>query len=189
MALTASAQSSGNEIESYYFRAATGYPFVTYSDDLQQQIDAIEASGASRSLIATIDLGIYWPCAMDGTLLGVTVTGIPDMYTDGDWQGTINFMHIGPGVQHFLQADIGEGFFLRLDPGMAMEWTDVTVVDGKETLRMESETKIGFGVLAGGGYAIPLSPGTRLTIDVHAVYRSVDPYNATALHIGLGMLW
>jgi len=186
---TASAQRTDNLQENYYFRVGTGYPFVTYSDDLQSAIDLVELLGARRTLIATLDVGVYWPLASRRTLLGVSMTGIPDFYTDDNWEGTVNFMQIGPALQYFLTSKIGKGLFLRLEPGLVLQWTDVTIREGSTTIRTESEQKSGFGVLAGGGYAIPLSPGTRLTIDAHASFRSADPNEAVAVHIGAGLLW
>ncbi len=177
------------EDENYYYRAGVGFPFEKYSSTLASEIEEIKREGGDRSMIAALDVGLYWPVFSRRHLLGVAVTGFFDAYSGDGWSSTVNYAQIGPSFQFFLMPGIGDGPYLRLDPGMAMQWSDTQVSTSEGTLRFQSAQNTGFGLLAGGGYAFPVSSGTRLTIDLAYTWRNTGSYRATTVQVGAGVLW
>ena len=183
------AQSTTLEDENYYFRAGVGYPIVDYSSAIIAEIDVIKSEGGHRDLLAYLDIGLYWPKFSRSHLIGVAVTGFFDTYKGDGWTSTMNFAQIGPSMQFFLTPGIGDGPYLRLDPGMVMQWSDTEISTDDGTLRFQTRQNVGFGLLAGCGYAIPISAGTRLTIDASYTLRNTGDWDATTLQFGAGMLW
>jgi|GEM_PF-4341458 len=83
---------------------------------------------------------------------------------------------------HFLGSEIGDGTFLRGDIGMSR---GVITSD----LGGDSASKWGYGALAGVGYGIPVSKGTRILLSVDYSVRRIESETYTSGRLSVGGLW
>ena len=78
---------------------------------------------------------------------------------------------------------IGRGIFYRADIGSA-DIRGERYIPGVGRDKVTSDT--GFGFLLGGGYAHPVTEGTRITANVNYAVRKIegDSYNTLGISIG-----
>ncbi|MCZ7555445.1 MAG: hypothetical protein M5R41_03450 [Bacteroidia bacterium] len=178
-----------HERETYYFRAGVGYPFVRYSDGMREYTEFLRSESGHRSLLAAMDIGLYWPILNHRALLGMAVTGFFDTYEGPGWNASLNFAQFGPSMQYTFTGIAGEGVYVRLDPGLVMQWNQVDISDGKERVRYEIADNSGFGILLGLGYAYPVWPSTRLSVELSYGHRVSSSHRAQSVEFLLGVLW
>ena len=149
-------------IESWYLHFAVGYGKPFYASSLQEHLK----HPVSRSM----DLvGVYWPLRGNHTILGGSVSAIVDQYTQ---QQLYSF-----SIMHFFNNVIGSGIFIRGDAGIAMLIGET-----------EEYTGLGVGCLVGGGYSIPVSNETRITMNLQYGIRVIKAHVHGALGINVGIL-
>ena len=154
---------SKSKLESWYASWALGVSRTKTSDSKVNDIlDLIEDLGASRTKLSLDMLDFYWPTDPN-TLVGVVVNGDTDHLDDPEVYLRINYYMYSVSALYFREI-IGRGIFYRADIGSA-------VARGEGyTPRLSSDevtTDTGFGIFLGGGYAHPITEGTRVTVNVN----------------------
>jgi hypothetical protein len=171
-----------NKIESWYLYFALGYGRSYYPDPLQGIVDDLGSlPGVSHVGISLEVPGVYWPLHDNHTLLGGSLNGIGDRYELSGNSIQINQYLFSFSSMHFLTGEIGDGFFLRGDVGIA--WLNVQSSPGGS-----SSSNSGFGILLGGGYSIPVSNETRITVNLNYSSRRVESQSYGALSFNVGVL-
>ncbi len=156
-----------NKLESWYTLWGLGYAAMAYRDDIQAVLEFIDdLPGVSRSSVALDFLGFYWPLN-EHAILGGVINGCADRYEVSGASFQINAYTYSVSLLHFLGNRIGKGFFLRGDMGAARLLLDIADY-GTEA------SKWGFGALAGGGFGIPVSRGTRILLSVNYAHRIIE---------------
>jgi hypothetical protein len=167
-----------NELESWYTYWGLGYANTEYPDDLQPIIDDLQDLPDIEHLSSSLDtFGFYWPIS-EKVLLGGVVNGMSDYYEDSVNEfSIIGYLFSFSGMQ-FMQGKIGQGPFIRGDIGIGQ----LEVDDGKTI----AESDYGSGFLVGGGFAVPITNGTRILFNGNYAVRRVggQTYETFALSVG-----
>ena len=141
--------------------------------------------------------GFYWPIGQK-TLVGGIVNGAMDFYEESDAFASVefnsyNFLY-SASVMHFLKHEIGRGFFVRADAGLAVHQFEIKfntndndLMDIFEDAEWTSETGTGF--LVGGGYGIPITSGTRMLINAYISQRYVEGESMSIVGLTLNGLF
>lgn len=195
---TCVATTLAERLEPYYVKVAYTWPITTYSQKFEQYVQGVTIRGGYHSPIAigeksriplSGEVGIYWPAtALERhVLIGVNCTGFRETYTYDKWkqESAVFFGLFSGTAQYYLTGSIGSGLFMRLDVGFAME----NIYERVDKLEYFGETYLGFGILGGVGYAIPVLTGTHLTVETWYAMRDVGKYSASTWHIGVGVMW
>jgi hypothetical protein len=162
------------ESENWYFLFGLGYGIPQYPEDIANELDDVKDAGASNTPI-TFDLGFYWPVDDGSLILGPSINGISDTYTDVGSASIIKTGLYFSAIKTF-SAEPGVGFFARGDLGFPRMAVDV----GGLTIG----SNYGFGGLIGGGYGLDLG-GTRLLFEASYAFSSVEGnyYGTTSFNI------
>jgi hypothetical protein len=182
---SAAGRARRNKMESWYTYWGLGYANVAYSREQKEKISRIaDLPGADHSPVALDCLGFYWPAGQQ-RLYGVVVNAFGDRYAvnshnwiqvDGDL--------LAASALHFVN-EIGAGPFLRVDLGLARYGWSSESGGGNDT----DTSDWGLGGLVGGGYALPVTEGTRLLFNLNYALRRVEGDNTRTLGISLGGLF
>lgn len=192
------------EKESWYTYWALGISSNSYETDIQAFKDFAKTQPGSFDNIETASdtFGFYWPWG-DTTIVGVVVSSTSDNIYKLDTNEPQNLAELFIGfpyisgvsdyvsirqdltaasIMHFYGNEIGSGFYLRGDVGIA-------------SLKIESDitppitNDNGFGVLAGLGYGIALSEDTRLLFGLSYKYNKIGGRNFQSTVFTIGGLW
>ncbi len=159
-----------NKLESWYTHWGLGYANISYPSPLNRQLEVLaEQDGVSHASVSVDLFGFYWPLS-EQTILGGTANAFGDAYAVDGETLSIGGATIAVSAMHFVMDRIGSGFFVRADAGPSS--LRVERSDGFRTVSVDSNT--GFGWLAGGGYGLPVSAGTRLLLHVNYASRQID---------------
>lgn len=190
--------------ESWYTYWALGASTHSYDADIQAFKDfAQNQPGSFSNIEVASDLwGFYWPWG-DSTIAGVVVSSTSDniykldlnepnnlaeFYTGFPYiSGASEYVSIrqhlmAASIMHFYGDEIGSGFYVRGDAGIAI-------------LRIESDIASpvvkdeGIGVLAGIGYGLPLSEDTRLLFGLSFKYNKIGGRDYRSTVFTIGGLW
>jgi len=176
------AQESRTGIESWYIHFALGYGKAYYPDPLQQILDQLSSIPDVSHISLSIEIpSVYWPLSNNRTLLGGSFNGTGDRYELSGNSMQINHYLLSFSALHFLTREAGDGLFIRGDIGIA--WLNVQSSPGGS-----SSSDAGFGLLIGGGYAIPVSDETRITLNLNYGARWVESESYGVLSITVGVL-
>jgi hypothetical protein len=115
----------------------------------------------SRTRLSLDMLGFYWP-TNPNTLVGVVVNGATD-HLDEPYVHFDYYMYSVSAL--YFPEIIGRGIFYRADIGSAVARLEGFVPGMGSSVEETSDT--GFGFLLGGGYAHPITEGTRITANVN----------------------
>jgi len=154
-------------IEKYYVNVGLGLGSVNYTGEDKAIAKALEAEGISNSTYA-IDLGFYKTVSSQN-LLGLSLAGMNDVWSDKGEELQITQVQIGPSVKHYY-GDIGNAWFNRVDIGLARYAGEYT----GSGVHVEAKSKYGYGVSAGGGYAFDVSQETHLEVQGLLSYRKAE---------------
>ncbi|MEZ4698907.1 MAG: hypothetical protein R2834_01145 [Rhodothermales bacterium] len=165
-----------NRMENWYTNWGIGYPFIEYPSPITGTAQLDNAS------IMLDLLGFYWPLD-EQMILGGTINGWGDRYAAGGEHVQINAYTFGFSIMRFLQARVGDGFFLRSDIGPSRIVVDSSVL----TSNLESDW--GLGILVGGGYGFPVSPETRVLLHLNYSVRRIEGEQFTNFGIGVSGLF
>lgn len=171
------------EVEEWYTYWAIGLADHNYPGDLDNAIEALDSiPGVDRSELAYDMLGFYWPYD-NKTTLGFVISGSSDRLEDsfGDY---IQFNHYlyGFSAMRFFGKEIGDGFYVRGDAGIA---------------KIRMSTNIGFdltsdngtGYLLGFGYSWPVSGQSRVLIGMKFSNSNIEGDNVSSTTFTIGGLW
>jgi hypothetical protein len=156
--------------ESWYTLWGLGFGSASYSGSLGDVYeDAEDVAGADRSATVSMDiLGFYWPLLGHKTMLGFVFNTAGDSieFSNGN-EASISTSMLGFSAHHFFGENIGDGWFVRGDVGLARASIDFEI--GSDDYDDTSDA--GLGLLIGGGYALPIGTETRLLVGLYV--RSV----------------
>jgi len=168
--------------ESWYTYWGLGWTGITYPKNLQELMNTIEnIPGVSRTCVEFDFLGFYFPVNQHRTAIGFIINGAGDRVSEGGIWVQINQYIYGASVMHFVSRNIGDGFFLRGDLGLARMVVQTTFGNA-------SSSDAGFGFLAGAGYAIPFT-GTRILLNFNFSYHNIESETVSKVAISGGLLF
>lgn len=169
--------------EPWYTYWGIGWASNTYPSEVEDVLDLAKDVGFDNVTISLDLLGFYWPLpARSNTLLGFIVNGVGDRYSKGgDWI-QINSYLLGLSTMQFFGTEPGAGFFARADLGTA--WFNVSNSEDDS-----ENSDLGYGVLLGGGYGIPVTEGTRILLNVNYTLRHAEGDNVNSFGISVGGLF
>ena len=174
---------SKSKLESWYAYWALGVSRSNTSDsELNDMLDQIEdMPGVSRTRLSLDMLGFYWSTDPN-TLVGVVVNGGTDHLDGAEGYLRMNYYMYSVSALYFPEI-IGRGIFYRADIGSAVaRGEDYTPRLGSDEVTSDT----GFGFLLGGGYAHPITEGTRVTVNVNYAVRKIEGYSWNTLGISIG---
>lgn len=178
-----------NKNESWYWGFNLGGGRIKYKKSvLESAVE--EARNAPNSDHGTyfFDLFFIWPLSNQQTAMGVSLGGIADSYKDNNTndEGTLRSSMLAFSVHHYLTGNIGDGFFVRGDIGLA----SVSYETRSNNVSTTSDSYNGLGLRLGLGYSILLSDETRLPISLQWQNTSVENNNGSnALALSVGLLF
>ena len=160
-----------SENESWYTLWGLGLARPQYPGELQDAVDFLEdLSGVDRSTFAYDFLGFYWPTADHKSMYGVIVNVVSDSFEGAGGELTLLQYTVAASYQKFFGTNIGDGWFLRGDAGIA--WYHVTL--DTSVIDMEESSEKGFGLLFGGGYSFVIGTDTRMPLGLYFAHRSAE---------------
>lgn len=173
-------------LESWYSYWGIGWTSNSYPDELPDVVnDFKDNPGTNTSYSACMDVfGTYWPLQNRKSIVGAVLNIAADRYSlDGEWLQQ-NFYLLGLSAMHFFGPEIGAGFFLRADAGIALNYY-------YSSLDKSDSSKIGYGGLVGIGYGIPIYfyRQERILLNMNYTWRLVEEDDSTSLGISVGMLF
>ncbi len=152
--------------EDWYTYWAIGTVNHDYPGGLNPELDSLEAlPGVDRTETAFDMFGFYWPQS-ENSLLGFVISGSVDRFESRFSELQITQNLLGISGMRFFGSEIGDGFFVRVDAGLAQ----VTLEDSFLTVTSER----GFGYLLGVGYAFPVSNESRILVGVSFSDKQVN---------------
>mgnify|MGYP000537957609 CR=1 FL=1 len=167
--------------ERWYTYWGVGTSVIGYEDENYKELYERMADVAdSRTSIALDLFGIYLPVRPQ-TIVGVIVNVAGDRFQFEDTWFQENYYLYSFSVIHYLSR-FGKGFFIRADGGISAynyQDSDGDNINGK---------KGGYGVLAGGGYALNLG-GSSLMLNINYSYRTVEEIRMNFTGLSLGILF
>jgi len=171
-----------NKLESWYAYWGLGYADIKYPTELDNLLTWVEKQpGVSHLSLCFDGLGFYFPRG-PRTITGFVINTWGDRYEINNESMQLNGYLFSLSFMHFLNHRIGRGFFIRGDAGAAKF---SIVSDGLGS----SSSDWGWGGLVGGGFGIPITPGTRLLFNINYSIRHVEGESVGALEISVGGLF
>jgi hypothetical protein len=168
--------------EDWYTYWSIGMASHDYPAGLGSLLDTIESlPGVDRTEIGIDMLGFYWPQA-ENRLLGFVISGSADSFEGPFSTMQINHYLYGVSGMKFFGQEIGDGFFVRGDVGLAR----IVITDGFSTT---ATSDTGFGYLLGAGYALPVSSESRILFGVNFSDKQVEGDSWKSMTFTVGGLW
>jgi hypothetical protein len=151
--------------ESWYTLWGLGFSAAKYSSDVGDMFNTIkDQPGIDRNDLLNLDLlGFYWPLEGNNTMIGVIINGLSDKLTGPGGHFTVTTALLAFSTHHFFGKNIGDGWFVRGDVGLSR--ASVEIKTASTNLNKTSDPEL--GVMFGGGYAFPISQGTRLLVGLY----------------------
>ena len=137
--------------------------------------------GVSHLSLCFDGFGFYLPRGRR-TIMGFVINAWGDRYEVMNESMQLNGYLFSLSLMHLLNRKIGQGFFFRADAGAAKF---SIVADGLGN----STSDWGWGGLVGGGFGIPITPGTRILFNVNYSIRHVEGESVGALEFSIGGLF
>lgn len=182
----APAEARPKGLESWYTYWGLGWSSPGYSAPVEQAlfIDRLRDTPGVDDVAISLDLlGFYFPVGGDKTIVGGVINGAAERFQNEGGSLQVNQYLLAASAMHFFNEHVGRGFFARGDLGLARV---VIVADDSFGDAMGGS---GFGFLLGGGYAFPVTPGTRLLLNANVARRSVEGESYSAFSLALGGLF
>tara|TARA_Y100000588_G_scaffold337145_1_gene378458 strand:- start:782 stop:1369 length:588 start_codon:yes stop_codon:yes gene_type:complete len=179
--LTGRSEPAENKLESWYTFWSLGASKITWPTELNDAMDLLETMpGVSRTSVMADVFGFYKPINPH-MIGGVVINGASDRIEVGGEFMELNLFTYAVSAQYFRE-EIGTGVFGRVDIGLAMLNMQAS---GQEDDNLDP----GFGFLVGGGYAYPVTPGNRVTLNLNYDLRRIEGESVKTLGITLGGLF
>jgi hypothetical protein len=183
---------SRSKNESWYMYWGLGWSKPSYGNtQVATELDSLKNRPQTSNIGLNLDLlGFYFPINRHQTALGLIVNAIADRYNiSGSGSIQINQYLFSFSTMHFLTSNIGNGFFLRGDVGISK----FSAVRERFGNSVTDTSDVGFGALAGLGYAIPLTPGNRLLLGANYAYRTAttdgETFDASTFSLTTGLMF
>jgi len=168
--------------EDWYAYWSVGMADHKYPADLNSTLDSLASlPSVDRTETGFDFFGFYWP-QEDNRLLGFVVSGSGDSFETPIGEIRVNHYLYGVSGMKFFGREIGDGFFIRGDAGMAR----IVVEDD---LAGTTASDAGFGYLLGAGFAIPVSSESRIMLSVNFSDKQVEGDSWKATTFTIGGLW
>ena len=175
-------EAAENRLEKWYTYWGLGISNITHPEPFDGLLDLLEVfPGVTRTQLNLDILGLYKP--LDTKMMaGFVVNGAADRTeVDGEGSMQVNLSTYAASIQYFPK-EIGKGLFCRGDFGLAS--ANVSIDDEDQ-----GSSDSGLGLLVGIGYAHPITPGTRLALNLNYALRSIDGDSWETVGISLGGLF
>jgi hypothetical protein len=168
--------------EDWYAYWSIGTADNHYPGDLDTLLDTLDSlPGVDRTQGSIDMLGFYWP--QDNNLsVGFVISGSWDHFQTPVGDVQFNQYLYAVSAMKFFGKEIGDGFFLRGDFGLAK-----AVFDAGYYGSATSDTGTGF--LLGAGYGIPVSEDSRLLLSVNVSNKDIEGDTVSAVTFNIGGLW
>jgi len=178
-----------SEVEDWYVMMGMGTAFSSYGDDLEKPMEIIDEN-VDHSLSLSWDmLGFYFPIN-NKLMVGPILNATTDNYEESGVKIGVFQYTLGASMQYF-PYQINNGFFIRGDLGIAKIVLHMESSEDEETAG--SNWGDGFGMLAGAGYALPITDGASVTFSGNLTYRTGedhgDELSSTSFNLIAGILW
>jgi hypothetical protein len=177
------------EVESWYVYMGLGYSSTSYSGVMD---DYTSAYYMDKNYSLNWDMVHFYFPVNNNFIIGPALNFVGDSYKDNYYNETVSIYQyfFGPSCMYFFGKEIGDGFFLRGELGLSR--MVISSSDSSET--SGSNWGNGYGFLAGIGYGLPVSEGTRLLFTLSYSYKhstSTDDYalNSSSINFTFGVLW
>jgi Autotransporter beta-domain len=186
-ALTA-AQTAYAKSESWYlYPIGLGYAVPSYSSGPQAAVDAAKNTPGVSRLPLSLDLLGFYVALADNQALGFMANATNDTLSNGTQDVSLQLNQYSLSYLFSFGPETGSGFFLRADAGPARGVA--TVKSTGSILGTSSVSGWGWGLLAGGGYGIPISDETRILLQANYARRFVEGESYSSLAFTLGFLF
>ncbi|WP_455217885.1 outer membrane beta-barrel protein [Kaarinaea lacus] len=175
------------EVESWYVYWALGFANHNHPSEVDSYIDDAESiPGVDRAQFGIDAIGFYWPVIDKNTMAGFAISGSADSLRDKDDDYVqFNQYLFGASGMHFFGSEIGDGFFVRGDFGLASVITSSSFSVPNEIDKNDS----GIGYLVGVGFSIPVSSDSRVMISFDFSSKFIDGDNYRTTTFKIGGLW
>jgi hypothetical protein len=181
LALCVSSSLAYADEEDWYTYWSIGMASHDYPGDLDALLDSVDSlPGVDRTEIGIDMLGFYWPQS-GNRLLGFVISGSADSFDSPFVDMQVNQYLYGVSGMKFFGREIGDGFFIRGDVGIAT----ISVQDSFSTTTSDP----GFGYLLGAGFAIPVSNESRVMLGVNFSNKQVESDSWKSMTFTVGGLW
>lgn len=171
--------------ENWYTLWGFGFSSAKYADKDQKVLDGL--TNVTRTTVNVDVLGFYWPFNTHRTMQGVILNSVSDSFSDSSGRLTLSQSLIAYSVHHFFGQNIGDGWFLRGDIGIAQYSISFSNTSGSYSTTARSES--GSGVLLGAGYAWPISMETRFLLTASIASRKVSDYSIGSFNLAASWLF
>lgn len=165
--------------ESWYTLWGLGFSKANYSGNLGDAYEKDgDTAGVDRSSTINLDLvGFYKPLSGHKTMIGFIINTAGDSMEDtaGNKQSMSTAL-FGFSAHHFFGKNIGDGWFLRGDVGLAFSSIDFDF----NSVKYDDTSDVTIGTLLGGGYGFPLGYQTRLLVGLYVRPLPKLKYNNNA---------
>lgn len=171
------------EVEDWYTYWAIGPADHNYGGELDSVMGAADSiPGIDRTEIGLDMFGFYWPYD-NTTMMGFVISGSYDRLEDnfGDYMQLNQYLY-GFSTMHFFGSEIGDGFYVRGDVGIAK-----MVLDSSFGATIGSDTGTGF--LLGVGYAWPVSAQSRVMLGMGLSRKNIEGDTVSSTVLTIGGLW
>lgn len=169
-------------LESWYTYWGLGWSSPSYPDVLEPTIGSLRDTPGVSTLALNLDLlGFYFPVSGDKLVVGGILNAGAERFDGGGGSFQINQYTYSASAMYFVDQHIGRGFFVRGDAGLARIVLDSSFGVGA------SESGLGF--LLGGGYAFPVTSGTRVLLNANYARRSIEGESYGMFNLSLGGLF
>ena len=170
--------------KSWYIYGSQGFVNRQYPESFQNVFNS-QGTGSEQPFTFSMDvLALYWPLGHSKTLLGANLHYDYAAYnqTASSHALTVGQDFSSVSCLHFFGSGIGNSFFIRADFGH----TDAVLAD--LTLK-SSVTVSGFGMLLGGGYALPVGRKSSILVNLNTMFNLVDEQVYLSPGMSLGILF
>jgi len=177
--------------EEWYILFGGGFAGAAYQGKFKDTVKAIDdlPGSTKRTGGLAMELGVYFPTSSFKSMIGGNIELTGDGYSNetaaGDYRASIGQALVAISAYRFFGENIGNGWFIRGDLGVAK----TTMILEQPGLSNQLTEKTGFGALFGGGYAIPCGTETRVLFFINMSGRSFGGDRFRTLTLGADFLF
>ena len=165
------------DVEKWYAYWGIGTGINAYPSSVEKLYDGLD--GGKRSNVAIDAWGFYWALSdkeMLGFILTESIDTIEKNVNNVELKYKVDQGLYSLSGMRFFGKEIGDGFFIRGDVGLA----SIIKCEGDDS---------GFGAVFAGGYGFPVSKGTRILATLQTALNIGNDGHYTSLRALIGVLW
>lgn len=172
--------------EPWYVHIGIGLSSMSYEADTKEVVDEIESVEGVDNFSMMVDLfGLYFPFNNHKTLFGANFNMALENWSYQSRSIQLTQYLISASSYHYFGQGIGDGFFVRGDLGIA--WYNIDI--DFDVIEANESTDKGLGLLAGVGYAVPISRETRMQFGVNYAHRNSESSSIGTWSATIGFLF